>query len=107
MKIFLSKPMHYGSGTIEGSNSSSYFSSLFLTITNPMTILSFVAAFAGLGLGNSAGDYFSATAMVSGVFLGSATWWLILSGVSGKFRSRVSPATMIWINRISGGLYAH
>ena len=43
-----------------------------LTVTNPTTILSFAAIFAGLGLGGRAGGYGSASIMVIGVFLGSA-----------------------------------
>jgi threonine/homoserine/homoserine lactone efflux protein len=55
----------------------SVFSSTFvLTLTNPTTILSFVAIFAGLGLGNTGGNYIASTVMVIGVFVGSALWWL-------------------------------
>jgi len=50
-----------------------YLTTFFLTITNPLTILSFIAIFAGLRLGETDGNYFSATLMVLGVFLGSAT----------------------------------
>ncbi|MGV3754353.1 MAG: LysE family translocator [Verrucomicrobiota bacterium] len=80
-----------------------YFSTLLLTLTNPATILSFVAVFAGMGLG-AAPDYGAASVMVLGVFLGSACWWLILSNGVSLFRSRVTPAWMRGINRLSGGL---
>ncbi|MCE2928079.1 MAG: LysE family transporter, partial [Candidatus Caenarcaniphilales bacterium] len=46
---------------------SDYFSTVFLTATNPTTILSFVAVFAGLGLANTNADYFSASMIVFGV----------------------------------------
>jgi threonine/homoserine/homoserine lactone efflux protein len=36
------------------------------------------------------------------VFLGSAAWWLILSGVVGALRSRVQPEALRWVNRLSG-----
>jgi arginine exporter protein ArgO len=67
-----------------------------------MTILSFVAIFAGLRLGETNGSYFSAAAMVLGVFLGSALWWLGLSLGVGLLRDRFRPAWMIWVNRASG-----
>lgn len=90
---------------VEKSNlAGSYFSSLFLTVTNPMTILSFVAAFSGLGLTSAVGNYLAACSLVFGVFAGSATWWLFLSSVSGRFRSSISPIALTWINRLSGGL---
>jgi len=49
-----------------------------------MTILSFVAVFAGFGLGSSP-DYLAAGVLVTGVFMGSALWWLLLSGGVGLF----------------------
>ena len=89
-----------------------YGSTFLLTVTNPMTILSFVAIFAGLGLGMGAGDYASAGMLVSGVFMGSALWWLILSGGASLFRGRLKPQGLRWLNGVSGviitgfGLYA-
>jgi threonine/homoserine/homoserine lactone efflux protein len=78
-----------------------YLSTLFLTLTNPMTILSFVAVFAGLGLG-SAPNYRAASALVSGVFLGSALWWLLLSSGASSLQSRVGADGARVINRVSG-----
>jgi threonine/homoserine/homoserine lactone efflux protein len=88
-----------------------YGSTLFLTLSNPSTILSFAAVFAGFGLGMSA-DYGPAAALVLGVFLGSSLWWLFLSGCVGMLRSRVDSRWMEAINRVSGvvlfsfGIYA-
>jgi threonine/homoserine/homoserine lactone efflux protein len=87
-----------------------YASTLFLTLTNPMTILSFAAIFAGLGLvgsapdHGSAADYASATLMVAGVFLGSAAWWLVLSTGASSLRARTTPAGLVWVNRVSGAV---
>lgn len=79
-----------------------YASTLVLTLTNPMTILSFAAVFAGLGVGASSGDYGSAAVLVLGVFLGSALWWLALSAAVSLLRSRVTPRGLRWVNRVSG-----
>ena len=70
-----------------------------LTVTNPTTILSFAAIFAGLGLGVGAGGYGAASVMVLGVFLGSAFWWLLLSTGVGFLRSSIMPAHLRWVNR--------
>jgi threonine/homoserine/homoserine lactone efflux protein len=80
----------------------SYVSTFLLTVTNPMTILSFAAIFAGLGLANTSGDYASALILVLGVFLGSAMWWLLLSGGVGLFRDKFNSDGLLWVNRISG-----
>jgi len=81
-----------------------YTSTFFLTLTNPLTILSFAAIYAGLGLAASSGNYLSATLVVLGVFLGSASWWLLLSGIVSLFRSRVTPNALRWVNRLSGAI---
>ncbi len=78
-----------------------YLSTLLLTLTNPLTIVSFAAIYAGLGLA-ARGTYPSAGLMVLGVFLGSSAWWLILSGVTSLLKSRISQGGLRWVNRISG-----
>jgi putative LysE/RhtB family amino acid efflux pump len=63
-----------------------------------MTILSFTAAFGALGLATG----LAAGSLVAGVFLGSAVWWLILSGASSMFRGRLGPRALVWVHRASG-----
>ncbi|HAN73641.1 MAG TPA: lysine transporter LysE [Planktothrix sp. UBA8407] len=100
LKIALEKPTEQ-SANPSGKIINAYASTFFLTVTNPITILSFIAIFAGLGLG-SKNDYWDAGILVLGVFLGSTLWWLILvSGVS-LFRNQINTHTLQWINRISG-----
>ena len=65
----------------------SYASTFALTVFNPMTILSFAAIFAGLGLGETGGGYTLASTLVAGVFAGSALWWLLLSTGVGLVRA--------------------
>ena len=83
-----------------------YLSTLGLTLTNPVTILAFLAIFAGLGLAGGSGDFAAAAALVSGVFAGSLLWWLLLAGGVGSLRGRLSPSVVVWINRASGLLMA-
>lgn len=77
---------------------SAFASTLALTLTNPATILSFVGVFAGLGLGNTNRAPGAASWMVLGVFLGSAGWWLILSGGVGLAREKF---TLVWMRRVN------
>jgi len=83
-----------------------YSSTFLLTLANPMTILAFAAIFAGLGLASTGKDYASAGFLVSGVFLGSALWWMILSGGVGALRNNLNPGGLRWVNRISGTIIA-
>src|SRR3989344_6339612 len=76
IKTFLSKPAEKTVTESHKGLFSDYLSTVFLTLTNPTTILSFVAVFAGLGLGSMNGNTSSAILMVAGVIVGSAFWWL-------------------------------
>jgi len=102
-RTFISKPATASTGTEIVSLAPAYISTVLLTLTNPMTIFSFLGVFTGLGLATAA-NYGTASLLVIGVFSGSALWWLILSTAVGGFRSRVSDAWMRAVNRLSGCL---
>nr|WP_082927208.1 LysE family transporter [Paenibacillus oryzisoli] len=105
VQTFRSKPAAEAAKATGGTLFKSYLSTLLLTITNPMTIMSFVGAFAGLGLGDSADAGFApAITLVIGVFTGSALWWLLLSLFVGLLRERLKGTAFLWINRISGAM---
>jgi threonine/homoserine/homoserine lactone efflux protein len=84
-----------------GSLFSAYLSSLFLTLTNPTTIFSFMAIFASVGLGVSP-TLFNTVGLTAGMFIGSALWWLFLSISVSLFRSQINPGRMLLINRLAG-----
>ncbi len=79
-----------------------YASTFALTITNPATIISFAGVFAGMGAANGVSGYGDALLLVTGVFSGSALWWVLLSGGVSLLRSRVTPDVLRWVNRGAG-----
>ncbi|MEX2183478.1 MAG: LysE family transporter [Chloroflexota bacterium] len=83
-----------------GGLAGAYLTTLGLTLTNPMTILSFAALFVGLGV--TGGDVAGAATLTAGVFLGSAVWWVVLITLVGALRSRVTPTWLRRINVASG-----
>jgi threonine/homoserine/homoserine lactone efflux protein len=101
-KTFFSLPSNTTDRVGQNSLLGAYGSTLFLTLTNPLTILSFAAIFAGLGLIKVESSYTSAGITVFGVFLGSSCWWFILSGVTSLLSNRFNLTRLRWINRISG-----
>lgn len=101
-RTFLSKPTEQVASVKGNGLVGSYVSTFFLTITNPMTIFSFAAIFAGLGVGGADGNYVSAAILVLGVFIGSTLWWFILSRAVTMFRTKFNPRRLRWVNRISG-----
>jgi threonine/homoserine/homoserine lactone efflux protein len=82
-----------------------YLSSFLLTITNPLTILSFAAVFAALGVASGSRDYAAAALLVLGVFAGSASWWFILSSATSLLRARFDARWLRWVNRVSGVIF--
>lgn len=102
LKTFFSQPAHKAAEVSGRGLLGAYLSTFVLTLTNPMTIISFAAIFAGLGLAEGSGNYAAAVLLVLGVFIGSALWWLLLSGGVGLFRERFSSDGLRWLNRLSG-----
>lgn len=104
VSTFIAKPAEKTDLATRGGLLFGYVSTLLLTLANPVTIISFAAVFAGLGLGEAAaqGTLAPAVALVSGIFLGSALWWLLLGTVVGLFKRAVDARVLRWINRIAG-----
>ncbi|WP_063551748.1 LysE/ArgO family amino acid transporter [Burkholderia territorii] len=80
-----------------------------LTLSNPMTILSFVGIFAALGPlsathEGTAGP--TVASMVAGVFVGSATWWLCLSSATAALRTKMPLTLMHGLSRGSAVVIA-
>ena len=73
-----------------------YTSTLALTLSNPMTSLSFAAVFAGIGA--------SGLDLVLGVFVGSGAWWLVLAGAASRLRGGFTPRRLRLVNLASGML---
>lgn len=103
IRTMMSKPAEKAAAAAKARNlPAAYASILLLTLTNPLTILSFAAIFAGIGVSGGKGSYLAATLVVLGVFLGSATWWLLLTSGVTLLRKKITPRWLLWLNRISG-----
>jgi threonine/homoserine/homoserine lactone efflux protein len=98
VKTFLKKPAREAVETKGYGLASAYGSTFLLTLTNPLTILSFAAII----MANASVSGSSASLLVLGVFIGSALWWLVLSGGASLLRSRFDPQWLGWLNKISG-----
>ncbi len=79
-----------------------FLSTFLLTLTNPATIMSFIAIFAGFGIVDENANYLSALSLVSGVFIGSLLWWLSLCSVIQVIRHKISNKVALRINQVSG-----
>lgn len=94
-------PVKSADAPVSNRLAAAFVSTLVLTLTNPMTILSFIGIFAGVGLTGADGAW-PASLLVAGVFLGSATWWLILSTLAHGFGRHFSTGGLRALNFIAG-----
>ena len=93
---------HDGKETDDRPSSERLVLSTFaLTASNPLTVVSFMAVFSGLGI-HPACPF----VLVAGIFLGSVLWWCLLAKATSLFRTRMSPEVFRWVDGVSGGLIA-
>ncbi|MBV9230991.1 MAG: LysE family translocator [Chloroflexi bacterium] len=102
IKTVLTRPAERAAVARSDNFVGAYASTFLLTLTNPMTILSFAAIFAGIGVGGASRSYLSAATVVLGVFLGSTFWWCVLTGGISLLRGKFTSRWLSWVNRISG-----
>jgi threonine/homoserine/homoserine lactone efflux protein len=83
-----------------------------LTLSNPLTIISFIGIFAALGpassaqAGGSSDGWLTVALMVAGVFIGSAAWWLCLSGATSALGKKMPISFVHAIARLSAFVIA-
>ncbi len=104
LRTATTQPAERSAAAAPGGALAAYGSTLMLTLTNPMTILAFAAAFAGLGWVRQQAGAPAAGMLVAGVFLGSAAWWLTLSSLVARLRRHLSVRALRWVNRLSGAV---
>jgi Putative threonine efflux protein len=84
-----------------------YFTStFFLTLTNPMTMLAFLAIFTAVGFTCEKESLLSGTLLLLGVFIGSMSWWLLIGEGTTFFRKKISENILLYVNKIAGVLLA-
>jgi len=81
-----------------------FVTTLAITLTNPATILAFMAVFASVGAVRPSDDFAGAGLLIAGVFVGSALWWLTLSALAGAVRHKFSNRWLAMLSRTSAGL---
>ncbi len=105
IQIFRACPIQErNNGVSDQSYVGAFVSSFFLTLTNPVTILAFVAVFAAMGVDHLDDSTEQPLALILGVAVGAFGWWLSLSTFIMLLRHKLSENILVWINKISGGV---
>lgn len=79
-----------------------FLSLFFLTASNPVAIVVFMAVFAGTSVFGDEPSYRIELFVLSGVVIGGGLWWYTLSTLVNVFRKKFRLRVLITINRVSG-----
>lgn len=103
VKLALARPASAAADAgSRGSHHGAYATTFLLTMANPATILSFLGIFAGIGITIDRSGSAAAVWLVTGVFLGSAFWWVLLSAGASWLGAKLHPERLRLINILSG-----
>ncbi len=81
-----------------------FLSVFVITITNPIAIFLFIAAFAGLGLLPEGSTPFASALLLSGILLGASLYWFFLSSIVNLFKEKFRLKGLWWLNKIAGAI---
>lgn len=96
---YFKRPQSLGETAKRDSAGSDMATTFLLTLTNPTTVLSFLAVLAVLRLGEHR-PWMLTSFLVLGIFGGAMFWWTLLALISGHFRDRFNDRAVVWLNRI-------
>ncbi|KHK03354.1 LysE family translocator [Desulfovibrio sp. TomC] len=103
LRLLLTKPPDLARADRKGSYAGAFASAFVLTLTNPMTVVAFVAIFAGFGLGQPEAQSGEAAAVVAGIFGGAMVWWAAIA-LGGKMLRNRLLAHIRTLRRVFGAL---
>ena len=88
----------------KGNPVKDFLSILLFALSNPLTILMFVAVFAGLKLSGDVAYFGGAFFVVSGIFVGATLSWFFVSSIIAHYRKRFRLRAIFWFNKFAGGI---
>jgi putative LysE/RhtB family amino acid efflux pump len=97
---------HEAAGGARRRGLAAFVTTFLLTLANPPTIMIFAAMFASLGLIEVPRGVAPALAVVVGVLVGSAGWWVLFVAAVSRLGHRLRGPWFAWVNRVSGAALA-
>ena len=79
-----------------------FLTAFFLTVTNPLSVFVFIAIFTSYSLVLQLSHIVNALLIISGIFIGGASWWFIITGMAYLFKHKLTISTLWWANKIIG-----
>lgn len=102
LKIFLDIPSMQTASIHTRGFIKTTIGTFFLTLSSPFTIMTFLTLFLALGLDLRTITYNTICVLVGSVFMGSMTWWTILTSFLRIFHTKVTQRALVIINKCSG-----
>jgi threonine/homoserine/homoserine lactone efflux protein len=81
-----------------------FFSTFLLALTNPMTLFTFAAVFASVGLKEITGNHIFGLFLVGGIFLGTMSWFTLLTTLVHFFKENIDTDGISLVNKIAGSI---
>ncbi|MCW1843600.1 LysE family translocator [Prosthecomicrobium hirschii] len=105
IRIMRMHPHLAAGGSARDSILSTALTSFGMTVTNPATVLGFIAVFGSLGdLAPAPGDYLGATLLVLGVLAGGCGWWFFVASLVSVVRDKLTDRGLERINQGAGAV---
>jgi len=101
VSYFFKRPQKLSRNMKAETSHSDFTSTFLLTLTNPTTVLSFLAVLAGLGMSEARASWLTLL-LVAGILCGSLLWWILLVVAVNRLRDRFNDRAMLWMNRVAG-----
>lgn len=104
IKVFLSNPVREFRRKEKGTRTlwMDFISVLALALSSPFTIFVFIAFFSGINLNNGVKPEYVPYLLVPGVFIGTLSWWGLLSIFISKFKKSIRLRSIVRINQVAG-----
>ncbi|HEX2920308.1 MAG TPA: LysE family transporter [Bacteroidales bacterium] len=104
IKVFFSNPVKDFRRRDKSSKSlwRDFYSVFILAVTNPYTVLIFVAFFSGFPVRHDIDREMIPVILVPGIFIGTMGWWSTLSWFVNRFKDKFGLRTIVRINKIAG-----
>ena len=101
VRFYCCRPRRLKDAQNEHSTHSDLMGAFLLNLTNPTTVLSFMAVLTALGLHHQK-SWLQGATLTGGIFAGAMLWWMLLAIMANHFRDRMTDNSMVWMNRVAG-----
>lgn len=104
VKVFVSNPVKEFRNPDKAGKSllRDFLSVLALSLSNPFTIFVFVAFFSGININSDIKPQLVPFLFVPGVFIGTISWWFLLSYFVSRFKKNIRLRSIIRVNQFAG-----